>query len=72
MNIELRVNLNGRKGFVRRSDYVRVKTKQLRDFGYGNLTYADVDKQVDALLEGKKLGEGLTVIGAFMKDEVLG
>lgn len=68
---EIAVTLpDGRSGRVDRVQYVRAKAKQLREFGYDNLTEADVDEQIDALLAGKPLGGGLTVIGMFMKGEV--
>lgn len=66
----LKVNLEGRKGFVDRKDYVRAKTKALQEFGYPALTEKDVDTQIDALIEGKEFGKGLTVIGMFMEGEV--
>lgn len=72
MSSELLVNIDGRKGTVDRSKYVKAKTCQLKEFGYVHLTEKDVDEQIDALIAGKKFGDGLTVIGMFMEGEVLG
>lgn len=55
---------------VPREAYVKAKTKQLREFGYNDLTEEHVNEQVDAVLEGKKFGAGLTVIGVFMEGEI--
>lgn len=64
---EITFKLDGVSRRVLRSDYVRAKTKQLQEFGYPSLTEEDVDSQLTALLAGKNL----TVIGMFMKDEVV-
>lgn len=60
-----------RDGMVSRAEYVRAKTKQLQEFGYPNLTENEVDDQVTALQQKKRIGFGLTVIGMFMQDEVI-
>lgn len=66
----LNIELDGMKRNVPRDAYVKAKTKQLVEFGYEGLTEAEVDAQVSALLEGKTLANGLTVIGGFMQNEV--
>lgn len=68
----LQVCINGKTLDVPRRDYVRAKTKQLRAFGYVGLLDKTVNEQVDAVLQKKTLGDGLTVIGGFMEDEILG
>lgn len=68
---DISVQIGDRTGKVNRADYVRAKTKDLREFGYAGLTEKDVDEQIDAILAGKKLGQGLTVIGKFMEDEII-
>lgn len=68
----LQVCIDGKKLDVSRADYVRAKTKQLLEFGYAGLEEEHVDEQVDAVLQGKKHGCGLTVIGGFMDGEILG
>lgn len=68
----IKVKLDGKpEGIVTRSVYVKAKTKQLREFGYPSLTEAEVDEQIDALLQNKEFGKGLTVIGMFMEGEVI-
>lgn len=69
---QLRVKIEDREGLVPRKAYVEAKWKQMVEFGYSTLTLEEADAQVSALLEGKKFGDGLTVIGMFMQDEVLG
>lgn len=57
---------------VTRSSYVKSKTKQLRDFGYSDLTNQEVEEQIDAVLQKKPFGkDGLTIIGMMMEKEVL-
>ena len=67
----LHVKINGRRGEVTRADYVTAKTKQLIEFGYGSLTEAQVNEQIDAVLAKKAFGDGLDVIGMMMQDEIL-
>lgn len=68
---DLKISIDGVIRVVPRTAYVAAKTKQMVEFGYPNLTVKDVDAQVTALIEGKKFGDGLTVIGMFMQDEVV-
>lgn len=56
---------------VPREAYVKAKTKQLRDFGYNDLTEEHVNEQVDAVLAKKEFGDGLTIIGKFMEGELV-
>lgn len=68
----LRVSIDGKPACeVPRAAYVKAKANQLREFGYPTLTDDELDKQITALMAGKKFGEGLTVIGMFMEGEVL-
>lgn len=54
-------------GFVvLKSDYIKLKTKDLKEFGYTNLSENEVAEQVEKIL--KKEG-GLSVIGMFCKDD---
>lgn len=57
---------NGRK--VKKSQYVEAKTKDLRAFGYSNLTEEEVSKQVDKILAQDK---DLDVIGMFCESDIL-
>lgn len=52
---------------VKKKDYIIMKTKQLKEFGYGNLTEQAVEEQLDKLLKG----EALTIIEMFMNNEVI-
>lgn len=51
-------------------DYVKAKTKALREFGYASLTEADAREQLEHVLAGHDMSNGLTVIGMFMRDEI--
>lgn len=66
----INVKIHGNPRRVLRSDYVKAKTKDLREFGYSELTEAEVDEQITAIQEGQKLGKGLSVIGKFMEDDI--
>lgn len=67
----IKICIDGKTTTVPRAGYVWAKTKNLREFGYDDLTEREVDAQITAILEGKEMGEGLTVIGAFMEDEIV-
>ena len=51
---------------VSKQHYVTAKTKDLKEFGYESLTEAEVEDQVDKILNGEDLG----VIGLFCKDDI--
>jgi hypothetical protein len=57
---------NGDK--VLKSNYIRLKTKDLIEFGYSNLTEQEVSEQVDKILNKQ---ENLSIIGMFCKDDIL-
>lgn len=66
------LRIEDREKKVYKEDYVKAKTKQMVEFGYGGLKEADVEKQLELLLAGKTtMDEGLTIIGMFMKGEVV-
>ena len=66
-NDTIMLNISGGRR-VFKSDYVRLKTKDLREFGYASITEKEVEDQVDKLLNGSG---GLTVIGLFCKDDII-
>jgi len=66
----LNVKIHGDLRTVLRADYVRAKTKDLREFGYPDVTEKEVDEQITAIQEGRKFGNGLTVIGKFIEDDI--
>jgi hypothetical protein len=63
--IEIKLS-NGNK--VLKSNYIRVKTKDLIEFGYTNLTEQEVSEQVNKILNKE---DDLSVIGMFCKDDIL-
>lgn len=65
------IKVNGRHRRVSREDYVRAKTKALREFGYATLTEEETERQVQAVLDMKELTKGLDVIGHIMKDDIV-
>lgn len=52
---------------VLKSRYIELKTKDLIEFGYTNLTESDVAEQVEKIL---KQETDLSVIGEFCKDDI--
>jgi hypothetical protein len=70
MSDEIKVNLDGRRGTVPRAAYIAAKTKQLREFGYADLSEKAVADQLDLVLAGKKVGTGLDVIGGFIEGDI--
>lgn len=54
---------------VDKYNYIVAKTRQLREFGYGNLSEDEVRLQLDLVLAGKT--EDLTVIGQFIQDDIV-
>lgn len=52
---------------VLKSDYIRLKTKDLVDFGYTSLTEKEVEEQVEKILAKDN---DLSVIGMFCKDDL--
>jgi hypothetical protein len=72
----LKLTLDGKVRTVAKADYIKAKGKQLREFGYNDLTDEHVAAQLEILLEKKKAGatvgmkDGITVIGLLMQKEV--
>lgn len=52
---------------VLKSNYIKLKTKDLIDFGYLNLTEQEVAEQVEKILNNDS---NLTVIGAFCEGDI--
>ncbi|MFA5366686.1 MAG: hypothetical protein WC333_02280 [Dehalococcoidia bacterium] len=52
---------------VSAQDYIDAKTKDLRDFGYSNLTTEEVGIQLEKVINGL---DDLTVIGMFIADDL--
>lgn len=53
---------------VSKEAYVNAKLRDLKEFGYSDLTKQTVLDQLEAILKSKKL----TVIGMFMEDDISG
>lgn len=69
----LQIVLDENKRRVRTKDYIAAKTKQLREFGYRNLSEDDVRAELKLILAGvRNIGGngGLSVIGGFMVDDI--
>ena len=64
----LRLSIDGDELECLASRYIQIKTKQLREFGYPFITEKMVMDQLLNILNK----EQLTMIGLFMKNEVLG
>lgn len=54
-------------GVVLKSNYVKLKTKDLIEFGYTSLTESDVSEQVEKILNNDS---DLSVIGMFCKGDI--
>ena len=67
MTDEIKINLEGRILPVKKSAYVKVKTKDLREFGYTSLTEEDVSNQLEKVING----EELSVIGMFIEKDII-
>ena len=67
----LRIRMDGEEHDVPRKAYVTAKAKQMREFGYPSVTEDGINEQIEALSAKKEFGKGLTVIGMFMKDEII-
>ncbi len=57
---------NGNK--VLKSNYIRLKTKDLIEFGYSSLKESEVAEQLEKILNKE---DDLSVIGMFCKDDIL-
>lgn len=62
----IRIEVNGEERTVLRKDYVRLKTKDLKEFGYSTLTETEVDTALEAALKG----EANDVIAMFIKQDL--
>jgi len=52
---------------VPKSEYVKLKTKALVEFGYDDLTESHVELQLDKLLSNNP---NIDIIGMFIQDEI--
>ncbi len=56
---------------VAKADYIKAKSRQLKEFGYPHATEQLVEEQLDKVLAGaKKMADGLTIIGMFIEGDI--
>jgi len=68
----IRIRVDGVEKQVTKEDYIEAKTKQMVEFGYRSLTEDHISQQLELVLAGKMtMAEGLTVIGMFIKQDVV-
>ncbi len=53
---------------VLKANYIKLKTLDLIEFGYSNLTEKETEEQVDKILKGDS---DLSIIGEFCKEDIL-
>ena len=69
--ITIRDRDTGDEGKILTTQYVRAKTRDLRKFGYNDLTEDVVREQIAAILAGEKLSViGMFIEGDIVKDEL--
>ena len=61
--MDIQIELEGEEVVVAKKDYVAAKTKDLKEFGYNNLTEQEVEVQLDKIMSGEKTD----VIGGFIE-----
>ena len=68
---QIRVEIDGRNLAVPFDHYAKAKWKQLREFGYSDLTLDDAKNQLELVLSGEKeIGKGkLSIIGKFIETD---
>ncbi len=71
MSDTLNLSIDGEKLSAPRNAYAKAKLKQLSEFGYNDLDLKTVQSEIDMILAGKTLKDGLTIIGGFMVDEII-
>lgn len=63
----IKIDLDGQIVTVEKEKYIAAKTKDLRAFGYSNLTNDEVRIQLEKILKG----EPLDIIGMFMEKDIV-
>lgn len=62
------IKVNGTERRVAKVDYVKAKTKQLREFGYNDLKETDVLSNLESVLAG---AERKGVIAMMIRDDIV-
>ena len=63
----IKVDLEGQVVTITKEKYIKAKTKDLREFGYVNLTEEGVAQQLEKVLNK----ETLSVIGMFIEKDIV-
>ena len=66
-NKTVNLTIDGETRQVLKRDYIRAKTRDLKEYGYASLTEKDVEEQLEKVLAN----EELTVIGMFIQKDIL-
>ena len=64
---EITVEVDGVRVKISKKKYIKAKTKDLKEFGYPDLTQKHVAEQLEKVLKGQKL----TVIGKFIEGDII-
>ncbi len=68
---QIQVKLTREPFWCRREQYVAYKHRSLVEFGFRDLSVAEVDEQLALVLAGKTLLTGLNTIGAFIEGDIV-
>lgn len=68
---QIEIDQDGDRGWVDTEKYIKAKTKALQEFGYGSISENDVWEQLQHVLDGHKMDQGLTVIGMFINNDIV-
>jgi len=63
----IKIKINDKEVLVDKEDYIVARTKDLKEFGYSSITEDDVRSQLEKVFKG----EVLSVIGLFIKDDII-
>ena len=63
----IKVDLEGQVVTITKEKYIKAKTKDLKNFGYANLTEKDVADQLEKVINK----ETLSVIGMFIEKDIV-
>lgn len=68
---QIEIDQEGDRGWVDTEKYIKAKTAALQEFGYKSVAAADVREQLQHVLDGHDMNEGLTVIGMFLQNDIV-
>lgn len=67
-NEKIKLDLDGRIVSVTKEQYIKAKTKDLKNFGYESLTEKEVGDQLSKVLASDK---NLSIIGMFIEKDIV-